>query len=200
MFNGWESISHQGGIRYDEVSTAGLTGADGSYAVRGTDGAGGLESLNPVTTIAANTTYTLTLALDIPAGTSGTNFQLLATSQGPDPTTTYTYNPGSGYVSIMSPNPLIKTLGTLADSNGLSADPNKTTDFEDYTISFDTLGTDNSAFVGDNLSIFINFGGTTSMVDNVRLTEVPAPEPSTWALLFAGVAGLLVIGRRKLNA
>lgn len=196
MFNGWESASHQGGIKYHEISTAGYTGTDGSYFIRVDDSGAALESLNPVTTIAADTTYTLTLALNASTGVADSSFQLLATSQAPD-TNTYHYSPtGNGYVPTTSPNPVITTLGTLAGSSPISAGATTATAFQDYTISFDTIGGDNSAYIGDNLSVLINLGAGAA-VDNVRLTIASVPEPATWALMLAGVASLLVLVRRK---
>ncbi len=48
---------------------------------------------------------------------------------------------------------------------------------------------------------FIN-GPETEGLDNVTIATVPtsAPEPSTWAMLLMGFAGLAWAGRRRLNA
>lgn len=200
MFNGWEGASHQGGIRYQEISTATYTGAQSTLAVNALDGGANLESYNPVATIQANETYTLTLAVNAPSGVADTTFSLLATTQGTDPNSYqyYSYSQGEN-VTGPSPNPLIQTLanGVLASGDTASGSPTGANQFVDYTISFNTLNGANSGFVGKDLSIDIGLGQGASVTD-ISLAVVP--EPSTWALMFAGAAGLLFIGRRKLNA
>jgi len=63
-----------------------------------------------------------------------------------------------------------------------------------YTATF--TGTD--ANEGEPILIRLIAGGIQGNFDNVRLTEVPIPEPSSMLLLASGVLGLAQVLRRKL--
>jgi hypothetical protein len=155
-----------------------------------------LESLNPVTTIANNAIYTLTFALSTPGGAGDVAIQLLATTQAADPTI-YTSG-GSPPVVGTSPYPIITTVDTLA-STPVSDLNTHAGVFTDYSTSFSTVGGLNSSYVGDNLSIALfDAPGSTITFDNVRLSEVVAPEPSTYAMMLGGLALLGFCIRRKL--
>ncbi len=74
--------------------------------------------------------------------------------------------------------------------------------FQDLSYSFnsdDVIG--NGGGVGDELAVFIDFGGAGTVIDNVRVTVdgpgVVVPEPSTLTLLAAGMIGLLAYAWRK---
>jgi hypothetical protein len=229
VFTGWENgnnpgggyqvqgVSTVGGANYGDITATGtFQGTQaalvypGSYA--GPTGAVPFLSLNPVTTvanggtggvgtIAKNATYTLTLAIYAPAGANASSFQLLATTQAAD-TNSYQYGsgaPGDPVTTGPSPFPVITTAGVLASSGSINGGTTGS-GFTDYTISFDTLHGHNAALLGDGLTIGFNLGAG-AYADNVRLTELAVvPEPSTWALMLAGLAGLFIVGRRKLKA
>jgi hypothetical protein len=200
MFTGWETTV--GNYQTFLIGTGAYTGTfQGSSAayINGSFQPIEAESLNPVTTIIANATYTLTFALMTPGGSQGATLSLLATTQGADPNL---YANGTYPSGINSPFPLIATTGTLATTNISAGTLNGTAGvYNDYSVSFNTLNGNNSAFVGSNLSIdLISGAGGFLSYDNARLTELAiVPEPSTWALMLAGVAGLFFFGRRKLK-
>jgi hypothetical protein len=219
MFNGWEVESHGGGITYGDNPT-GSVGTSGTYSAVATSQDAVFESYNPITTvanggsggagtIANNAVYTLTFALNTAGGTP-TSYALLATTQAVDMTTQYSYgpytqvdpsDPSSPYVqteSTYNPNPLITTQGVLA-SGSVDGSYSPAT-YTDVSITFNTLHGNNAALLGDGLSIYVDAGQNDS-ISNFRLTEVAVvPEPSTWALMLAGLAGLFIVGRRKLKA
>jgi hypothetical protein len=200
VFTGWESSGYINGPVAVSAGAGNTGNFQGSQAAV-VYGFGDIESLNPVTTIIKNATYTLTFAINDPSGAGSTTLQLLATTQGVDPGV-YSYYDGTGYVPVSSPYPLISTVpgGMLASSTVSTGGSTGALQFKDYTVSFDTLNGHNASFVGDSLSINAILGDSVA-VDNVRLTELAVvPEPSTWALMLAGVAGLIIISRRKLKA
>jgi len=63
-----------------------------------------------------------------------------------------------------------------------------------FTATF--TGTD--ANEGDQITIQLNASETQGNFDNVRLSSVPVPEPSSMLLLASGVLGLAQVIRRKL--
>jgi hypothetical protein len=71
--------------------------------------------------------------------------------------------------------------------------------FADFSYSFTPLLTGKSpAHVGDELQVMFDMEGQ-SYIDNVRIDDgsVPVPEPSTSALLTAGLIGLLAYAWRR---
>jgi hypothetical protein len=63
-----------------------------------------------------------------------------------------------------------------------------------YTARF----TGTAANMGDTITIQLNASGVQETFDDVRLTEEPAPEPSSMLLLASGVLGLAQVIRRTL--
>jgi hypothetical protein len=143
-----------------------------------------------VTSIAAGTTYTLSVALG---------------NHNEDDSSNYG-QPGNESFSLLADNIVIPgatfTLpnGTLGE--GVTGD---------YSLTFTTTGA-NSIFVGQNLSIqlasnpngVLNADGSAadiqSSFDNVQLSATAVPEPATWAMIFAGGLVFATMGFRRCRA
>ncbi|HUB68477.1 MAG TPA: PEP-CTERM sorting domain-containing protein, partial [Candidatus Methylacidiphilales bacterium] len=100
-------------------------------------------------------------------------------------------NTGVGGTSSSSPN--IYDLVEFADSTGSGPNGSLT----NLTISdFDMINLDGALANGDPTLSFVDLGGG---LEALQLSVVP--EPSTWAMIFGGLAflGLLVRGRLRLR-
>jgi hypothetical protein len=207
-YAGW--LTDAANYQIYSVATTGDTGSfDGANAVQ-VNGAGNanytLESLTPVVAhIDNNATYTLTFALaNDGSAASNVTLSMLTTTSAPN---THDYstqhignNPSNGYYPSTSPYPIITTVNTIASTNISASTINAQTvgDFTDYSVSFDTLGGDNAASVGQDLTLALNVTSYNSFqFDNARLTETVVPEPSTYAMMLGGLALLGFCVRRK---
>ena len=102
--------------------------------------------------------------------------QLTSTATGG----TYTYQPSATLVTV---NGLTNPTYALTAMNG---------PFALYSLSYTATAADAGKYIG------ITYGSSgTSFIgaDDFTLTAAPAPEPSTYALLAAGLAG--VVGVRR---
>jgi hypothetical protein len=83
----------------------------------------------------------------------------------------------------------------LSQANAIAYSPDGT--FRDYTFNY----TSTAADAGKSLKIY--FGqtpvGSSSVVhfDNVRLSVVATPEPSTYAMMALGLVALCVLGAKR---
>jgi hypothetical protein len=210
-FNDW--LTAAANYQIFSVSTTGDTGTfNGANAVQVNYNATygyTLESLTPVVaSIANNATYTLTFALANNGGGAGdVTLSMLTTTSAPN---TFDYsstaiggNPSNGYYPATSPYPIITTVNTIASTtiSGSTINGQAVGDFTDYSVSFDTLNGDNSASVGQDLTLALNVSNNSSLeFDNARLTELEVPEPGTWAMMFGGLSVLALLVRRRLTA
>lgn len=213
LFADW--VTTDGNYQAYQVPTTTMTGLESGVAnaIQVNNAYGSTTvSLNPVvSSIDLNATYTFTLSL-APGGTTGTSvtMALVSTTSAPDPTdyntapfqyytTSTTLN---GTQSDFNPTPLITSTvlesrtisSTMLNSQGSEA-------FQDYSLSLDTTLTGaDVADAGQNLSllIYVSGGGGTIYFTDARLTESAVPEPSTWAMMFLGLTGLLFVTRRRL--
>jgi hypothetical protein len=94
------------------------------------------------------------------------------------------------------------TLAVLAFNTLLSSSINPTNTFQSFSLAYTpTIG-----FVGTNLGIELSYTSTglsnsRGYFDNVQLSAVPVPEPSTYVLVEFGLMGLVALIRfRKLNS
>jgi PEP-CTERM motif len=154
----------------------------GNVVYQGTNGCyfkPGEGAFNLVTdyTIATGDLFTLTyFAYDTnPNGTTAAQTVTLFSQANPTGPT-YSYAP-------------IATLATRVD-NLVQGAP-----FTEYTLTYTALAGDAGNDIG--VSIANTAGGDYTAADNFTLTVSPVPEPSTYALLGAGVFGLLAMRRLR---
>ncbi|MDR1305030.1 MAG: PEP-CTERM sorting domain-containing protein [Verrucomicrobiales bacterium] len=149
-----------------------------------------LTSAESLATIAANTTYTLTVSIGNPTGTSDTSWA----------------NPANLTIGLLADDVEIGTptaipIGTIPEnSDGTHSQ------FQDFTFSFTTGDSfEVDSLIGQSLKIQITSvyaQGRQSHFDNIFLEAVAIPEPSTWALLLGGIGLLtmtIVWQRRQVN-
>jgi len=158
-------------------------------------GTGGILLSDSLGTIAANSTYTLSLNIGAPPTLTGIS--------------TYTagYTAPQVYFALLGNGSNVITSMTLANTSvtidGLT----------NYTISFTTGAA--GGYIGQDLSIKLQAvkalypantvpghsngdpGGEVAIFDDVYLTGPAVPEPSTYALMLAG-AGLMFLAHRRL--
>ena len=134
-------------------------------------------STNSLGTYAANTIYTLTVAIATPNPWAAPLNSIIAL--GTDGT-----NPGSALASITT------NVGSLSS-----------TAFQDITLTLDTSVV--TGAVGQNIVVLLEHNATTGasygrdiFYDNVRLSSA-VPEPATWAMLMGGVGFLTLFRRRR---
>jgi hypothetical protein len=155
------------------------------------DGTGGsttgiLTTASPVTNFAVKTTYTLTVAL-------GDSAQANNTAYG---------SPGNQFFSFLSNGVVVDTfnLPNFTLTNATS---------QDYSLTLDTASLMYAALAADDGALTIRVGASESTIgtpvqaeiDDIRLTSVAdVPEPSTYGMVFGGIA-LLLLGTnfRKLG-
>jgi hypothetical protein len=147
-----------------------------AYLFMNLDGPGSATTTSdPVTTIADYTVYKLTVAL-------GNHNQTGAYG-----------DPGDMTISLLA-NGVVIPGATLTITNGTI--PNGY--FQDYSVGFTTSLVD--PLSGENLTIQLGTasgGQTQASFDDVRLHESEVPEPSTYAMLLAGLAFLGLCVRRN---
>jgi hypothetical protein len=100
------------------------------------------------------------------------------------------------------PNPVslpIITTGTIFATSTISGgtiNAQTVENFVDYSVSFNTFGSDNAFAVGQSLYLGVNVDSNGSLqFDNVQLEAIP--EPSAWALMLGGLAFLGYSLRRR---
>jgi hypothetical protein len=142
-----------------------------------------ITSASSLGTIAANTKYTLTVAIGNVAGSDSVS----------------NHSPGNVSFSLLANGVAFATdtvpNGTVPDGT-----------FEDFSLTFQTPSA--SSIIGDSLEIQLASLPTSSLgygptFDNITLdatTIAAAPEPPTWALLISGALTLFLLARRKRDA
>ena len=163
-----------------------FTGADGSNMlfVHADPGSTGTVTgtawvgSNSLGTYAANTVYSLTVAVATPQTYATTLSSIIAL--GTDGT-----NPGSALASKTT------NFGSLSNSA-----------FQDITLTLDTSVI--TSAVGQNIVVLLEQNVTTGsyygkdvLYDNVRLNTLAVPEPATWALLAFSLTTVMVLRRRR---
>jgi hypothetical protein len=141
-----------------------------------------ITSTNTLALISSGTTYTLTVDL-------GNN------NQGGGYGT-----PGNEFISLLGNGTLLSTTlipdATIVNNTSVSTIPN------DSTVDFSTSFTGSALTAGENLTIQIGTSapdnnGYQAQIDNVRLDASAVPEPSTYAMLAAGLTLLCFCVHRK---
>jgi hypothetical protein len=87
-------------------------------------------------------------------------------------------------------------FNTFGDQNGVSGDHSISTDLND-TLSFDYLHHSAGLGAGSNSSTNLGTWSLNSSTGDLTFTGAAVPEPSTWASIVLGAAGLLTLGRRR---
>jgi hypothetical protein len=136
---------------------------------------GGTLSETLTSDLLANSTYTLTFAAAVRKDQN---------------------DPGAAFTADLSAGGVV--LGTLTPSTTVQG---LTTTFQNYTLTYSDIGALNAP-VGDALTIDFNntlSGSEQALVDNVSLdVEGPStPEPSTYALMLAGIGTLALVARLR---
>ena len=139
-----------------------------------------ITSASSLGTIAANTKYTLTVAVGNVAGSDSAS----------------NHSPGNVAFSLLA-NGLAFATDTVP--NGTVPDGT----FKDFSLSFQTPSS--GSIIGESLEIQLASLPTSSLgygpaFDNVTLdatTIAAAPEPPTWALLISGALILVLVSRRR---
>jgi len=162
-----------------------ITGGDGSNMLSVHADPGGTGTVtgtawvgsNSLGTYAANTVYSLTVAVATPQTYATTLSSIIAL--GTDGT-----NPGSALASKTT------NFGSLSNSA-----------FQDITLTLDTSVI--TSAVGQNIVVLLEQNVTTGsyygkdvLYDNVRLNTAAVPEPTTWALLAFSLTSVVVFRRR----
>jgi hypothetical protein len=170
----WGTLGQNDADLPSDPDVAFLNGNRGGTATFTTD------TLN--TTIAANTKYTLSLDIGFNSGNSPSSYQV------PAPTVTL------GFLAGNTP------IGTTVTAAQIEADPtyvNGTNKFTTFTYSFTTGAS--GGYIGDDLEAQFGAdmtGQTQTQFDDVRVTEIAAPEPSVYLMMLGGF-GLLGLCLRK---
>jgi hypothetical protein len=162
-----------------------------------------LETLAPlIPIIRVNTRYTLTFALANDGGGAGSVTLSLFSATSAVDTTNYSIAPyGNDPATSMpypatSPLPVITTGTIYATGTNSGINTQAFEFFTNYSISFDTFNGDNAGAIGQNLYAGLNVTGNGSLqFDNAQFEVIP--EPSTWALMFGGLAFLGYSLRRR---
>jgi hypothetical protein len=149
-----------------------------------------LTSTNSLGTIAANTTYTLTVAIGAPT----------------TPSSLDNVSGTSGETASQADISLLANGGVASEFTLVNTSVPVGTE-ADYTTTFTTGAS--GGFIGEALTIQLEAdkafypgdaadpGDESILFDNVRLTATP--EPSTWALMLGGAGFLVLLTRRNLR-
>ena len=137
------------------------------------------------TNIAANTTYSFSIDIGNPAGTG--NYA----------------NPGDVTFGLVAGNAITQVYTatgtfTLVPLTSLPENPNGTSaQYETFSYSFTTGAV--GGFIGEDLEAEVIDQGPSynsqTYFDNLKVTADAIPEPSTWAMMFTGLALLVGIQR-----
>jgi hypothetical protein len=144
-------------------------------------------------TLAANTTYTLTVDVgDRSDHSPGTPLLRLGTVSDTDDGTTGDLIANDFYGESLLTGMIVANTTPFNNETG---DPGNTTDGWETWITTFTTGASPTG-LGDALRVELeNTGGVQAVFDNVRLDASAVPEPSTTALI--GLGGLALILRRR---
>jgi hypothetical protein len=180
--NGWVPFSN---ANVENPTSAFFTGAAGNGTPLGAHGAqtalvgiGDITSATSLTTLQANTIYSLTVAMGQGNGdTVG------------DVTVGFWLDNGS------FGEPATGSTTTLLAANADTYIPNGS--FRDFTFNYTPVASD----YGRGLLVFLGQSSTNSTrlvaFDNVRVQAVATPEPSTYAMMALGLVALCVLGAKR---
>jgi hypothetical protein len=179
----WNLIDYGGVFNALDAQFPGSTGGDLPAPALGqqlaflgdgsTYGAFRLTTAAPLTSILANSTYTMTVAL-------GSRLDLPV-------------NPTDSALLQFLANDVVLAEGGLGFNLESTIPPGT---FVDFTTSLITGLS--SPLIGQNLKVRISYQGDRQlMIDNVRMDVVVVPEPSTTGLFIGGVALAAALRRRK---
>jgi hypothetical protein len=107
------------------------------------------------------------------------------------------YDPGNLRIGFLIGDAFV-TGGDISLPQAVSANYSPEGAFTDFTFSYNSTTAD----VGKSLKVFFGqtaIGSSNSDVsfDNVRLSVVPTPEPSTYAMMALGLVALCVLGAKR---
>lgn len=75
--------------------------------------------------------------------------------------------------------------------------PGGVADFEGFTLPSTWINLTSATFSGDKILFGEGYITGGFLVDNISVNATPVPEPSTWALLGLGLAGIILFGKRE---
>ena len=159
------------------------TGTRGSFYQPGQSSAFNLVTTS---TITANTVYTLTW-FGRTTGTGGQQFVSLFSQA------TSTVTAGANYAYLPTAT-LISVDGSTNPTYALSA---ANGNFAQYSLTYTSTAADAGQYIG---LLYGNSGSSYIGADDFTLTAAAVPEPSTYAAMLAGLAGLVLFACRSKRA
>jgi hypothetical protein len=148
------------------------TGGDGPQSL-GLNNIANVTSHSAITTVTGLQKFTLTVAVGDPLGTL--------------------YTPSLTEIGFKVNDQFVSAGTVVFDPTSFVPDG----EFRDFSFSYTT----NAADFGKDLKVFLSqktgYGANIVALDNVRVSVLPAPEPSTWAMMTLGVGALFYMTRRR---